>query len=782
MKCQRLLLLVLCSAFLLIPAARSHAQHITRVNPDHITLRAASLASLWTGMVVGDSGYVAVTHSALAGDLADVWERRQTGFDHSITLHAVAYAGDTLHAVIAGSNGSLAWTNDGGTSWHPVSLGITATIRALTWNTSTLENILVGVGDGGLVIRSSDMGQTWKTSSSHTSAQLNAIAFGTTSEAVAAGNDTTIIQSHDGGLTWSPLVYPYHFHTMERASWYDTIIKRIDFTGVAMGGADTVWVVMERPIGPLPIYRGAAIVDSPGVVVATTGDPTPAAFTSLIYTGMPNFMQLIGFTASDYMLYDTGWKSKRGGDYWIGRNLNLIGDADGGIDPVPLRLNGAAVWKMDTTLQVLMVGEELTAMRYIWSPRATGHSAALSFFDDPSLIPGKSTVIDFIDASILPNGYGYAVAPYTYLQRTTDSGRTWATVPVPIYHNSVLNNGTYDSSFNTVLTVDTSSAIVIGWDGLIYAFGPSGGHFVPSGTQERLHGIVFPSVDTGIIVGDFGTVLQSVDRGASWLPINISSPAFLYSVAFANSQIGVATGDNGTILRTTDRGTTWSDINNILSGQVTTIRQVQAFANGTFLARADGSLIRSSDFGVTWQYVALPVADSDGMSFYSPKIGIVAERMTTSASVPDTAYLAFTINGGATWKEFIVPIWATNRILFHWLSDHEVMLYGTDGFIVDVDLSIGDVQIVRTDRTRDFQLFPNPSSGELRVKYTTKTSGLVTIELVSEAGEKVKGLFSGQETAGEHARSFSLPDLHGSFFVRLLGSDGTQSVSELQLR
>src|ERR1019366_5707284 len=105
------------------------------------------------------------------------------------------------------------------------------------------------------------------------------------------GNDTAIIQTHDAGLTWSPMAFPYNFHTMY-AGQYDAFVKRIDFNAVAMGGADSVWVSMEHPFIPLLIFRGA--VGTPNMwwdtVAADLSTQLSVTHTALLYTGMPHFM------------------------------------------------------------------------------------------------------------------------------------------------------------------------------------------------------------------------------------------------------------------------------------------------------------------------------------------------------------------------------------------------------------------------------------------------------------------------------------------------------------
>ena len=720
-------------------------------------------------MAVGDSGYLVVTHTALA-PLGGTWEVHHSGFDPSITLYAVAYAGDTLHAAIGGSNGSLASTTDGGTTWHTISLGTTtAAIRALTWNKN---GVLVGVGDEGLVIRSTDLGQSWKTIPPATPYQLNAISFGTSNDAVAVGNDTAIVQTHDAGLTWSPMAFPYNFHTMWSGE-YDTYIKENNFTAVAMTGHDSVWVDLDGPFPAFLIFQGDTVGsdyewDSTGTYVWKSSRNT-----SLLYVANAR-IELASFTASDYLAAEGGSQN------WNEYGAFIIGDANGTTEPTIMRFYGSAAWAVDTTVLIVAVGEDFDCMDYVWTPNASDHQQRFGTWAGLHIAGANGT--NFLDVNILPNGYGYAVGTEEVLQRTTDSGRTWTKLTLPITSAAF---GTTDSAINSVYTLDSSSAIIVGWNGIIYIQAPTGAGFrgVGLSQQERLEGITFPSIDTGIIVGDLGTILQSTDRGSTWNAITTPTSELLYSVAFANDRIGIATGDSAEVLRTTDEGVTWSNINSVLTGTNISIRQVQAFPDGTVLARAGASLLRSTDFGQNWNFVDFPldVGDSAGMSFYSPQIGICASRLTSSALVPDTAYFAYTTDGGTTWPQFSIPMWAYNQIIFHWLSDHEVLLYGIDGFIEDVTIGESGVSVTRVDNAPQIQVYPNPSSGQVRVDYTTKASGPVSIELWDETGKKLGTLFSGEEAAGAHEQTLTLPtELHGTFLLRL-SSDGTTTTSKLNI-
>ncbi len=633
------------SVYSLLTGSRLSAQIVTRINPSHITLRAVSLSSLWTGIIVGDSNYVAITHHAYDVNDTPSFVALQSPFAHSTTLYAVAYAGDTSHAVIAGENGSLAWTSDDGATWTPYALGTTATIRAVTWNSSTASPVLVGVGDGGLVIRSTDQGQTWNTITSPTTVQLNAIAFGTPTEAVAVGNDTTMIQSHDGGQTWSPMTFPYNFHTWD-TGFYENKMGTINFTGVAMGGKDSVWVCFDSAMLPLLVCQGGAADTSTeffdqlfgqGYLPIVFPPQTYPTYTSVLYVGVPSVCLTSTSNVGDFVYYTINCDSN------ISESLlPAAGDVNGIQVNLPLRIRAQGLWKKDSIVFILWVGDDLSLYKEWWTHPSPYSNTTRKFLP----YPGKETFVDFLGVSTLSNGYGYTAAQGDQFLRTRDSGKTWTYITLPIVND--------DSAIDNVFTLDSATAIVIGYIGVILRYDATGFHFLPSGTQERLESIAFPSQDTGIIVGDFGTVLQSTDRGETWKAITgIPTTERLFSVAFANDDVGIAVGDSATILRTTDHGRTWAIVNNLLTGTNISLTNVQGFSNGAFFIHAGNQLLRSTDFGQNWVSI-LPNGMSDiaGMSFYSPQIGMIAEPSASSQYIPDTAHLAYTLDGGSSWTSF----------------------------------------------------------------------------------------------------------------------------------
>ena len=752
----------------------SYAQQVTRVSPRDITLRAVSLGSLYTGMAVGDSGEVLATHTASPfGN----WYPMNAGVGTSVTLYAVAYAGDTLHTVLGGSQGTLLYTTNGGAKWNPVALGTTAAIRAIVYHDSSL----FAVGDSGLIFRSTNKGQSWSKIATPTTSQLNAIAFGTKNDGIAAGNDTTLLQTHDAGLTWKAMPFPYTFEQFQTTGYID-----LDFIGVAMTGPDSVWVAMKHGFSPVPIYHGA--VDSTDLSVGVTfAGGEPLTYTSILNVGMPGYCKFFSFTLNDilYALISGGISETA--------YFHQAGDADGGVDGFPFRILASAIWKQDTNILMVMVGESLTINSQFLTDSVAVKTQQLFPSTFTTKIAGNGSYTDFLDVSILPNGYGYAVGTTQDFERTVDSGKHWVSVPIPI---GLAGQTGLDSAINNVYTIGKNSAIVIGWNGIIYNYSSSGSHFRGVGVaqHERLKGIAFSSTDTGIIVGDLGTVLRSTDQGMTWSSISNSTTNLLWSVAFANNTIGIAAGDSGNILQTTDAGATWTNINSVITGTNIGVRQVQGFSDGTFLARAIWSndtdegadLLRSTDFGQSWSFVNLPdnAADWAGMSFYSSRIGVVAALASGGGDyIGDSESLYYTSDAGATWTHISFPFWAQlPRTIFHWLNDNEVTVYGTYGSIANVTFSASGVQVTQLDQKQNMHVYPNPATGDFRVDYITKSSGPVTIQLFSEDGKDIGTLFSGTEQTGQHEHSLILPtELHGSFYLRI-SKDGTSATAPISFQ
>ncbi len=113
---------------------------------------------------------------------------------------------------------------------------------------------------------------------------------------------------------------------------------------------------------------------------------------------------------------------------------------------------------------------------------------------------------------------------------------------------------------------------------------------------------------TGYVVGEGGTILQTVDNGQTWRQLSSGTASNLYDVRFQGISKGWAVGDNGTILSTTDSGKTWSPQ---ASGVTSSLLSVFAPPPGTsgspmVVVGKGGAALWSVNNGTNWDTASPP--------------------------------------------------------------------------------------------------------------------------------------------------------------------------------
>ena len=158
-----------------------------------------------TAWAVGDWGAVTVTH-----DGGETWEDRSLTDD--VVLYDVSFP-DAQHGFVAGEYGTLLATNDGGGTWTKRPVGTEKTLFGVSFSTPT-QGWVVGID--GLVLRTRDGGGTWEV-------QRGSVAAGSIEElgflealknpglygvqvagryGVVTGDTGMVLTSTDGGETW----------------------------------------------------------------------------------------------------------------------------------------------------------------------------------------------------------------------------------------------------------------------------------------------------------------------------------------------------------------------------------------------------------------------------------------------------------------------------------------------------------------------------------------------------------------------------------------------------
>lgn len=144
----------------------------------------------------------------VSNDSSATWTVGQPFNAANAALRGIAAVGSSFIAV--GDSGTIRSTSDGIT-WNTLNSGSTVNLRGVAFG----SNRYVAVGDGGTVLTSTDLGQSWASTTVSGAGALRAVAFGNNYNDVAnsgsllintfmaVGDDGKGAVSSDGGATWS---------------------------------------------------------------------------------------------------------------------------------------------------------------------------------------------------------------------------------------------------------------------------------------------------------------------------------------------------------------------------------------------------------------------------------------------------------------------------------------------------------------------------------------------------------------------------------------------------
>ncbi len=233
----------------------------------------------------------------------------------------------------------------------------------------------------------------------------------------------------------------------------------------------------------------------------------------------------------------------------------------------------------------------------------------------------------------------WAVGAGGMIVATTDGGATW------LAQTSPTTTDLYSVSF-----ADASHGWAVGDVGRIVATTDGGATWTTqqAHTGDYLNGVASSGALHAWAVGEEGVILATTDGGAHWTIVRraVAKAPDLYTVSFADSRHGWAVGDDGVLLATTNGGLTWR-------AQPTTVGS-EALASVAFpdalhgfVSGVAGAMLTTARGG--WSDTRPPVATAAGGGWHRSAARVTLHAVDP-ASGSGVASLAYSFNGGATWK------------------------------------------------------------------------------------------------------------------------------------
>ncbi len=270
----------------------------------------------------------------------------------------------------------------------------------------------------------------------------------------------------------------------------------------------------------------------------------------------------------------------------------------------------------------------------------------------------------------------WAVGKRGLLLRSGDGGKTWRQVP-----SGVLN------SLNKI-TFKDGKGWIVGNDGIILHSSDAGEHWAPVKSGERfdrlaLVDIEFMTSEVGIIATEEGEILTSQNGGASWerypldwfevMPADLTDRGIyamnFYDIYVLDQDKAWIVGDWGTVMFTGDRGQHWEILRcgfypHLFSAVfLDEQRGLAVGQNGTAVVTEDGGRSWTDMPGIKTSYSLFKIAIKD----------------TYGLIVGEQGKLWESANSGASWKEIPAQagVWYCDAVLLDGEASCKYMAVGS---------------------------------------------------------------------------------------------------------
>jgi photosystem II stability/assembly factor-like uncharacterized protein len=157
-----------------------------------------------------------------------------------------------------------------------------------------------------------------------------------------------------------------------------------------------------------------------------------------------------------------------------------------------------------------------------------------------------------------------------------------------------------------------------------------------------MEAIDFVDEQIGYLAGNEGTIMKTVNGGATWSFPATGTTEDLYAIQCRNPGLCYAAGNSGVLLKTADGGATWSARNTTATGRITSLSVPSDRVAYAVTERK--SLLKTMNGGLTWTMGTLPspMLDAEAVHFRDEHTGFV---------VGTNGVILKTTDGGETWSE-----------------------------------------------------------------------------------------------------------------------------------
>jgi len=685
---------------------------------------------------------------------------------------------------IAGSGGLILKSTDGGNTWVSQTSNTTSTLYGVFFKSDT-EGWACGAG--GTLVSTTDGGANWTV---HTQSGVIATSnfndiFFVGSSGWAGNDDENLYATTDNGVTWA--LQASFADDVNSVSFVDANVgyAALDGAGIAYtqdGGVN--WVAASVNLGPYPYTRQ----DIERIFTIDANTAVATGWGSMVGY-QPTIILVSTDAGATWNIPSTGYEWQT---YGYGYGITMFGDGEvmivgGGSGFAAPNIHSGATYSnwarvkeftgedirdaavLPGTNTVIAVGDEGTIAR------STDRGQTWTFLYDPCFGFGGIT-------RFAHNGTTTYAVGANGLFMKKEAGSPWTT-PV------VLSPSGYAPNFKDLVCVGNVIYASAGYNMLARSV-DDGATWTEmqtiTGLSDGIYGMSWFDADNAVLVGERAgedVIYLTDDGGATLNEIwwNVKSAQFNH-VHFAPGQkrFGVIGADNIAFYYTIDGGLTWTQGTEDIVSTSADIEKVFMVDSYTAWAVGDnGTIAKTIDSGANWLQQPSWTTSIELMDVHFNTLnghGYIAGNDQTARTSTD---------GGTTWTS-MAPVLAapgddinsiylasgSNKLYIG--ADHAMIQYWDNSPTGDTPMSLPFVLN---------QNYPNPFNPSTSISFTIDRDGFVSLNVYDVAGRVVATILNKSMTAGSYDVGFNASGLSsGVYFYKLKTADQEMTRKMILLR
>ncbi len=708
-------------------------------------------------ILVGGEGMILRSRDGFA-----TWQRQRIAPGEYRTIYSIEALGPGLWIVV-GERGLCYRTLDAGGHWEPVPLPVDVTLYRVR-KMKMSDNVVVAVGENGVILVSRYQGLNWKQKPSGTNRALWSVGWWQ-NMAVAVGEDGVVVRSWDAGYNWQVVRSPDSL----QGTLYD----------VAAVDQDR-WIAVGEGMVLVQSTDGGQQWDGGRILVPPKSD---AELLRGIWFESDSVGWIVGETSS--ALWQPVWQTTDGGRTWKQKRLR--------IDTVRVKPGGVwweypIIWRgiRDVGGRKVLYGERSQCAIVAVEPPEGGTEWYRRVWDryiPLSFVPGAK--LESCEELLLL--VGYPPAPQVLRYQQSKGWDTVAVLPfIDVWRDTAFaEQYGYHGERATGWVWNGNAVFVRTW----YQHGwrsEDGGKTweVVRFDSLFIHN-VFPYGSRGfLLIGHTlapwtepyqGICLVSEDAGRSWQTLlRLGKKMRIRTIHFFDAQQGWALIDSLgdlQVWRTTDRGQHWQkhsimpylrhysgkaiELSRTLSAKVydpqhmDLLLEVAVLGDSGFMESLDLGLFASSDGGQTWQQQWWLSQYWEGTVSGNIIASFVAKNRfdkIVGVDVEQGGALLYT-RDGTTWEKLVLPgsgilggviayngacavAWRKGDLFSNFrVAPHHLL------FIHFPVTSVEELEVPVVDS--NIEVYPQPARETVFLRYGNAAASVAAVQLYSADGRLV---------------------------------------------